>query len=66
MSDTERLARYLFEHTAKWRWMASSEDARWDEWVERNQDEWRAEAADLLAFLAAAPASAPERAVLER
>jgi hypothetical protein len=47
----ERLARYLFSRQSEWRSLCSPEDADWDEWVERNQDEWRAEADELLAFI---------------
>jgi len=52
VADVERLARYMFEQTAEWRCLASSEDADFDEYVERNQDEWRKAAVELLAFIA--------------
>lgn len=55
MTDTEstreRLARWLFERDYRERGLASPEDAPWDEWVERNRDEWRAEADAVLAVL---------------
>lgn len=47
----ERLARYMFEKTAEWRWLASSEYEDFDNYVERNQDEWREAAALLLETL---------------
>jgi hypothetical protein len=52
--DRDRLGRWLFERDYRERGLASPEDANWDEWVERNQEEWRQEADAILAFIAEA------------
>jgi hypothetical protein len=60
----EAVARWLFERDYRERGLASPSDASWDEFVERNQDEWRDEARKLLAALAPAdhePAAAIQR-----
>jgi hypothetical protein len=46
---TEHVARWLFERNYGDRGLCSADDAEWDDWVERNQDEWRDEARALLA-----------------
>jgi hypothetical protein len=47
----ERLARWLFERDYRQRGLASSEDAPWDELVERSRDEWRREADVVIAIV---------------
>jgi hypothetical protein len=47
----EVLGRWLFERDYRERGLASPCDAGWDEFVDRNQEQWREEADELLAFL---------------
>lgn len=48
MAMRDDLGRWLFERDYRERGLCSPEDAYWDEWVERNQDQWKDEADALL------------------
>ena len=52
--DCDGLARWLFDRDYRERSLASPSDAAWDGWVERNQDQWRAEARAVVEHLRAA------------